>query len=457
MCRHRVVPGGFQSHRTNGVRILDQRFARPVMSCAAALVLARWCRRNKSVKGFFLLSARPVERRRSCHRHASPTPPNDDAAELREMQDQSPVSSTNNSWLSYLPGMDEPSNALGLGVRVFERELDEMISAMKTGPSWLASAGSGLQDVLRRTPHSREKWEPPFLSSLSLNIDKVTELESKRGVPDSNPFVGAIFFTLCWGLDRLYEGRPIQKFWVLETIARIPYFSYISALHLYETLGWWRTPQLRGIHSAEEDNELHHLLIMESLGGNTQWFDRFCAQHAALVYYWLVVALFVVDPKLAYNFSLLVEEHAFVTYSQFVEENRDRLQAIPAPPVAVKYYLTGDLYHFDRFHTGREQAPLRRPPCDTLLDVFQNIRDDELEHVRTMRACQDWWAGDGPTPLPEAELELMGSREEWRQWAAKVNALAVHHSAGDSSPQCADACGDAQQHATQASGLEARK
>ena len=42
------------------------------------------------------------------------------------------------------------------------------------------------------------------------------------------------------GLDRLYAGRPIQRFWFLETVARMPYFSYISMLHLYESLGWWR-------------------------------------------------------------------------------------------------------------------------------------------------------------------------------------------------------------------------
>ena len=27
---------------------------------------------------------------------------------------------------------------------------------------------------------------------------------------------------------------------MLETVARIPYFAFISMLHLYETLGWWR-------------------------------------------------------------------------------------------------------------------------------------------------------------------------------------------------------------------------
>jgi hypothetical protein len=40
------------------------------------------------------------------------------------------------------------------------------------------------------------------------------------------------------------------------------------------------------VHFAEEWNELHHLLIMESMGGNKRWRDRFLAQHAAVFYYW---------------------------------------------------------------------------------------------------------------------------------------------------------------------------
>ena len=39
------------------------------------------------------------------------------------------------------------------------------------------------------------------------------------------------------------------------------------------------------VHFAEEWNEAHHLLIMESLGGDQAWVDRFIAQHAAVVYY----------------------------------------------------------------------------------------------------------------------------------------------------------------------------
>ena len=33
-------------------------------------------------------------------------------------------------------------------------------------------------------------------------------------------------------IDALYKDKPYQRFYVLETVARVPYFSYISCLHL---------------------------------------------------------------------------------------------------------------------------------------------------------------------------------------------------------------------------------
>lgn len=54
--------------------------------------------------------------------------------------------------------------------------------------------------------------------------------------------------------------------------------------------------------------------IMESLGGDTAWFDRFVAQHAAIVYFWLVIVMYALSPRHAYQFSELVEGHATDTY-----------------------------------------------------------------------------------------------------------------------------------------------
>ena len=195
--------------------------------------------------------------------------------------------------------------------------------------------------------------------------------------------VGVLVFVL----KIVYRDRPIPRFYVLETVARVPYFSYLSVLHLYETIGFWRRADWLKVHFAESWNELHHLLIMESLGGNQQWIDRFLARHVALLYYWIIVSLYVVSPRSAYHFMELVEEEAYHTYDQFLTANEGDLKTQPAPQIAVSYYRDGDLYMFDEFQTARVPEE-RRPAVDNPYDVFVNIRDDEMEHVKTMVACQ---------------------------------------------------------------------
>lgn len=101
---------------------------------------------------------------------------------------------------------------------------------------------------------------------------------------------------------------------MLETIARVPYFSYISCLHYLETIGFHDKIGWLRIHWAEGWNELHHLLIMEELGGSKDWIDRFLAQHTAVFYYWVVVVLYFIAPDLSYNLSEQIEKHAYETY-----------------------------------------------------------------------------------------------------------------------------------------------
>lgn len=160
-----------------------------------------------------------------------------------------------------------------------------------------------------------------------------------------------------------------------------------SVLHLYETLGWWRKAKYLKIHFAESWNEMHHLLIMEELGGSHLWKDRFVAQHAAFFYYWIAVVLYILNPTMAYNINQCVEEHAYTTYDTFLRDHEDELKMIVAPDVAIQYYRDGDLYMFDEAQTNTNGGP-RRPIINNLYDVFVAIRDDELDHVKTMAALQ---------------------------------------------------------------------
>jgi len=121
--------------------------------------------------------------------------------------------------------------------------------------------GEGKKKVTRSVAAVRQK-----LATLTLDDAAVWQREKDRerspGHYKAPLPVRFLYLSLCVVLDFLYAGRPIQRFWVLETVARMPYFAYISMLHLYESLGWWRAgAELRRVHFAEEWNELHHLQV----------------------------------------------------------------------------------------------------------------------------------------------------------------------------------------------------
>ena len=124
-------------------------------------------------------------------------------------------------------------------------------------------------------------------------------------------------------IDYLYRGRHFQRFWVLEEIARAPYFAFVSVLHLRESLGL-RGPEhlyLMEEHFAQTLNETEHLEYMESRGGNAYWVDRFVARHLVLIYYWVNVVYYWLAPRSAYHLSYEVEIHAAETYGKYLAYN----------------------------------------------------------------------------------------------------------------------------------------
>lgn len=181
------------------------------------------------------------------------------------------------------------------------------------------------------------------LERLTLNSTAIWEKDNADGPIEGPWVIKAPYLILCWLLDVVFEGRYApSRFFLLETVARMPYFSYITMLHLYETLGFWRrSVDMKRIHFAEEMNEFRHLMIMESLGGDQQWWVRFMAQHSAIVYYIVLCLLWGLSPSLSYKFSEMLESHAVNTYGQFLEDNPEALKKLPPPTVAVEYYALG--------------------------------------------------------------------------------------------------------------------
>lgn len=130
------------------------------------------------------------------------------------------------------------SNIWQLGRRNFALELREFLRELKRA-------------VGRDIP---EEFAPPSCLGFQLSNAAIAEREKAReaseGRPDAWPVVRFVYSSVCFFLDVIYDGRPIERFWVLETVARLPYQAYTSSLHLLSTLGWFRSPTLMNMHHA---------------------------------------------------------------------------------------------------------------------------------------------------------------------------------------------------------------
>ena len=152
-------------------------------------------------------------------------------------------------------------------------------------------------------------------------------------------------------LDFLYQGRDTQRFWVLETIARAPYFAFLSVLHFKESLGL-RTEEhfhLMKEHFAQTVNETEHLTEMERRGGHSAWIDRVFAYHLVLVYYWTMVVYYFVSPVNAYDINEKVEWHAAETYAKYLAlvDHTDR---------KIIDILNDEIQHAQELHVAMESV-----------------------------------------------------------------------------------------------------
>ena len=95
----------------------------------------------------------------------------------------------------------------------------------------------------------------PTSSSPSPESTELNNPSTRFGDPLSDEMKafnkGAVGFLKRTIFDTLFAGRDYPRFYALETIARVPYFSYTAALHWYETIGMWRKAKYLKIHFAE--------------------------------------------------------------------------------------------------------------------------------------------------------------------------------------------------------------
>jgi hypothetical protein len=174
---------------------------------------------------------------------------------------------------------------------------------------------------------ARPTLSPPHLEHEALALTHAETLAAPRR-PYSLAARGLFF-----GLDVFYgRARTLEKFRVLELIARVPYqaweqVAYVATTHVHEQRDLARRIYDRVLETrAQQDNEQWHLFILDELitaKGNALGRVRsaWLPQLIAFFYYQVSWLLYVVSPAWSYRLNADFEDHAEHEYAAMVAEH----------------------------------------------------------------------------------------------------------------------------------------
>src|SRR3989338_3860034 len=136
-------------------------------------------------------------------------------------------------------------------------------------------------------------------------------------------------------MDLFYgKKRSLQKFKVLEVIARVPYqawehVAYIAMTHTYRKPNFARRIFDFVTESRQQqDNEQWHLLILEEMTAQKNYKEhlvlhRILPQIMAFIYFQISLILYVLKPSLSYALNADFEDHAEHEYMEYVREHHE--------------------------------------------------------------------------------------------------------------------------------------
>lgn len=195
------------------------------------------------------------------------------------------------------------------------------------------------------------------------------QAEQAKTLSASRRRYGWLATALFVGMDLVYgRKRRLEKFIVLELIARVPYqaweqVAYVAMTHTYAMPDFARRIfEFVQESRAQQDNEQWHLLILEEMAHQRNLRQSFLKyrllpQMIAFVYYHISWILYAIKPAWSYALNADFEDHAEHEYMEFVRENPEFERAPFESDFAQDY--------------GR---------FSSLSDLFRNIGLDERRH-----------------------------------------------------------------------------
>jgi hypothetical protein len=218
----------------------------------------------------------------------------------------------------------------------------------------------------------------PFGPMEQLDHDRlVAEQEASLASPRRRYSLSArLLFVI---MDALYgEPRTLEKFRVLELVARVPYqawenVAYVAVTHTARQPRFARRVFDRVRASRfEQDNEQWHLLIMEDLtsdGPRSSWIrSRVVPQILAFAYYQLSWFMYAISPVWSYRLNADFEDHAEHEYAHLVDEHPE-WETTPYEGQFTKDFGTydslADLFrqigYDERLHKEESEVRMRAP------------------------------------------------------------------------------------------------
>jgi ubiquinol oxidase len=178
---------------------------------------------------------------------------------------------------------------------------------------------------------SRVVERAPFGPMERLDHDRLLA-EQQASLKSPRRRAGLSARTLFLVMDVVYgKPRTLEKFRVLELVARVPYqawenVAYVAVTHTAREHGFARRVFDRvRVSRWEQDNEQWHLLILEELTSDaprTSWLkSRVLPQILAFAYYQLSWLTYAIRPAWSYRLNADFEDHAEHEYALLVSEH----------------------------------------------------------------------------------------------------------------------------------------
>ncbi len=199
--------------------------------------------------------------------------------------------------------------------------------------------------------------------------DPTLALEQKRTLETPRLRYGLLARLLFLVMDLCYgRRRSLQKFKVLEVIARVPYQAWEQVAYVAMTHTYTRPAFARRVFEfvresrRQQDNEQWHLFVLEELVAaqiprENFLLYRVLPQLIAFFYYHVSWLLYVIKPGWSYQLNAEFEDHAEHEYMAYVAEQ----PALETEPFESSF--VDDYGHFD-----------------SLADLLRRIGLDEREH-----------------------------------------------------------------------------